>query len=90
MKFMDLKPGDQFVLLSEVGSDPNFGDLDLTIHTKLNGRFVGETVYAMALDGLPIDNAELRNNTVTNYGNVIFVPDMEDVQRILNPLKFRE
>lgn len=90
MKFKDLKPGDQFVRLSEVGSDPDFGVMDLTIHTKLNGRFVGETIYSMALDGLPIDNAELRYNAVTNYGNLTFVPDLEDVQRILNPLKFRE
>ncbi|MCX6745175.1 MAG: hypothetical protein NTX82_06675 [Candidatus Parcubacteria bacterium] len=90
MKFKDLLPGDQFVLLSLVGADPVAGETDLPIYTKLNGRFVEETIYGMALDGLPVDKAELRLNAVSNYGNLIFVADMTDVQRILNPLKFRD
>ncbi len=85
MKFKDLKPGDQFVLMSLAD-----GEGDLPIYTKLNGRFVEETIYGMALDGLPVDKAELRRNSVSNYGNLLFVADMDDVQRILNPLKFRD
>ena len=54
MQFKDLKPGDQFVLLSLVGPDPVVGETDLPLYTKLNGRFVEETIYAMALDGLPV------------------------------------
>ena len=84
MKFKDLLPGDQFVLMSLADSEG-----DLLIYTKLNGRFVEETIYGMALDSLPVDKAEFRRNAVSNYGNLIFVADMTDVQRILNPQIFR-
>lgn len=83
--FKDLRPGDQF-LLCPVDSEINL----VAIYTKLNGMFVEQTIYAMALDGLPIDRAELRLNAVSNYGSLIFVADMDEVHKIVTFHELRD
>jgi hypothetical protein len=85
VKFKDLLPGDQFIVLSEVADD-----CPIAIYTKLVSRYVEETIYGMALDGFPVDKAELRLNSVTNYGSCTLITDMEDVQKIVTPQMFRD